>query len=186
MVVIVVSGMPGAGSSTIAKLLAKRLNLRHFSAGDFFKKKAGESGVEEEGTRRATKFLQTTDRDFHLNLDNLQRELAKEGNIVIDGKLTIRLLEGLYDFSVWLKAPEEVRARRIASRDSLSEKDALEAIKERDRVERESFLKIYDFDTFSQEQEASIVVDTYDKTPEQIVEIIVKSLNRERSSEKGW
>ena len=37
MPVIVISGKPGCGSSTTAKLLAKKLNLRHFSLGDYNK-----------------------------------------------------------------------------------------------------------------------------------------------------
>ena len=185
MVVIVVSGMPGAGSSTIAKMLAKWLGMKHFSAGDFFKKKAEENGVEEKETRRATKFLQSDSgsrKDFHVNIDNLQRELAKEGNIVIEGKLSIHMLEGLYDVSVWLKASQETRARRISGRDNLVEKDAISVIKERDRIERESFLKIYGFDTFSQEQKSNIIVDTSNKTPEQIVDIIIKKMNMTSSS----
>ncbi|MBI2580164.1 MAG: cytidylate kinase family protein [Candidatus Aenigmarchaeota archaeon] len=187
MAVIVVSGMPGAGSSTVASLLAKRLNLRHFSAGDFFKKKAVESGVKEGETRRATEFLLTergSRKDFHVDIDDLQRELAKAGNIVIDGKLSIRLLSGLYDVSVWLKAPDDVRARRISGRDGIPEKEALKAVKERDRIERQSFLRIYGFDTFSQENEAGIVVDTSDMTPEEIVNLIVKKMKE--SNKKGW
>ncbi|MDI6722981.1 MAG: cytidylate kinase family protein, partial [Candidatus Aenigmarchaeota archaeon] len=161
------------------KALAKKLRLKHFSAGDFFKKKAAEAGLKEKETKRAAKFLKSSagsSREFHISIDELQKELARQGNIVIDSKLGIRMLSGLYDVSVWLKASAEARAKRVSKRDKIPIEEAAKTVKEKDRLERESFMRIYGFDTFSQEQSADIVVDTSDKTPWQIVELIINGM----------
>ena len=38
--IITISGKPGSGKSTIAKILAEKLKLKHYSAGDFRREKA--------------------------------------------------------------------------------------------------------------------------------------------------
>lgn len=176
MIVITISGMPGAGSSTNSKLLAKRLNLAHFSAGDYYKKNAVREGINEKETATATEALKKKGVD--ISIERIQDDLAKKGNIVIEAKIAVHYLKKKADFSIWLKASDEVRAKRIMGRDDLTEKEALKIIKERDKIERESFKKTYGFDTFDQEKEADIVIDTGNKKPEDIVNMIVKEINK--------
>ena len=43
--VITISGEPGAGKSTTAKLLAKKLSCKHYSTGDFMRDMAEERKI---------------------------------------------------------------------------------------------------------------------------------------------
>jgi len=47
---------------------------------------------------------------------------------------------------VYLAAPEDVRARRVAERDGISENDALRLNKEREASERKRYREYYDID----------------------------------------
>ncbi len=177
MTVIVISGMPGAGSSTIAKMLAKKLHLKHFSLGDASKK----FGHGKETEKAITYLLSEKGKSkgFHEHMDELQRSVAKKRNVVIDSKLGVRMLRGLYDFSVWLKCPKEVQVQRIAGRDKILLKDARRIVVEKERLERGRWRDIYGFDYFAQEKEASLVVDTGSKAPEEITRIIIESMKKE-------
>jgi predicted cytidylate kinase len=180
--VIVISGMGCAGSTTIAEKLAERLGLRFFSVGRYFKQKAPGFGMEKE-TKSSARFLASHEggnKEFHLNLDELQRELARKGSIVIDSKLGIFMLKGLSDFSVWLKSDIGVRAKRVSGRDSITEEEALDILKEKERVEQETFKRIYGFDYLSAEKKADLVIETSGKTPEEIVDEIVKEIEKRR------
>jgi len=179
MPVIVISGVPGAGSSTIAKLLAKKLGLKHFSLGDASK----EFGQGKE-TEKAISYLQSESgrsRSFHEKMDEHQREIAKSGNVVIDAKLGIRMLKGMTDFSVWLECPVQTRAERVAKRDSVPVDVALKTIKTKEEIEKKTWKDIYGFDYFDQEGEAKLVIETGNKTPEEIVNIIIEGMKRKGS-----
>jgi len=176
MSVIVISGMPGCGSSTVGKLLAEWLGLGFFSVGKYFKKQ----GFGEKETARAINFLKTekgSSEKFHKELDEEQRRVAKGGNVVIESKLGIHFLKDLANHTVWLWAPMMVRAERVAGRDKISIEEALKKLQEKEKMERELFKKIYGFDYFLQEKEADLVIDTSDKTPEKIVNEIIRKLN---------
>jgi len=45
-IVIAISGLPGSGKSTYAKLLANHFNLRFISVGDLFRRLAENQGVD--------------------------------------------------------------------------------------------------------------------------------------------
>ncbi len=175
MVVIAISGQPTAGSSIVAKLLAKKLKLKHFSAGDYFKKKA-KSVSSSKLSQRTTDFLKDSlggSQSFHNKLDGLQKKNAKKGKIVIDSKLAIKILADYADMKVWIKCDKKTRAERIACREDISAKEAEKILEDREKTERETFKRIYGFDTFDQEKEADIVIDSTNKTPEEIVDEII-------------
>ncbi len=180
MVVIVISGQPGCGSSTTAKLLARKLKLKHFSVGDYNKSHASAKAKETDKSITFWKTRKGSSKKFHVDSDELAKRYAGKGNIVIDGKLTVRMLKGLYDLSVWLKAPRSVRAKRYAKRDNTSIREASQKLTEKEKLERSNWLRIYGFDYFDQEKEADLVVDTSNKKPEKIVEIIIKRLEAEK------
>ena len=135
MPTIVISGMPATGSSTTAKMLAKRLGLRHFSAGDFFKSHS----KEEQETKKAISFLSTDEGsspELHNALDERVADECAKGNVVIDSKLAIRLSKGHYDFAVWIKAGFNVRASRVAGRDKIPHEQAKLELREKESMER--------------------------------------------------
>jgi cytidylate kinase len=172
MVVIVVSGRPGCGNSTVAKLLAKRLKLKHFSVGDYNKNHAASGSETDRSIAMWDPKIAT--KKFHNDSDALARKKARQGNIVIDAKLGIKLIKS--DFSVWLKAPKTVRAKRLAKRDKTSLKEAMKNLNKKETLERSNFKRIYNFDYFSQEKEADFVINTGNKKPKKIVDIIMRGL----------
>lgn len=175
MVVIVISGMPGCGSSTTAKLLAEKLNIAHYSVGDYNKSQTTIGSETQKSITMWTSLKGKLLRKFHVNSDKIARQVAKGGNVVIDGKIAIRMIKGKYDLSVWLKADEDVRTKRYSKRDSASVEESGEELRRKERLERKNFRRIYGFDYFDQEKEADLVIDTGDKSPDQIVDEIISA-----------
>lgn len=179
MPVIVISGMPVTGSSTTARNLSKKLGLRSFSAGDFFKSHS----LEKTETKKALSFLDTKEGSstaFHNALDEKVSDECRKGDVVVDTKLGVRLSKGHYDYSVWIKAGFNVRAARVAKRDSIPIEQAKAELREKESKERKLWKQIYGFDYFSQEDEADLVVDNSNIGPDKVVEIIMESLRKER------
>lgn len=196
MPVIVIAGQPTAGSSIVAKLLAKKMKLKHFSAGDYFKKKAKFVSKKEKTnvsrsmtlTKRTADFLKDSvggSQNFHNKLDDLQKKHAKKGRIVIDGKLAIKMLAEYADLKVWIKCDKKTRAERIAGREDISAKEAEKMLEEREKTERSVFSRIYGFDTFSQERQADLVIDSTNKTPEQIVDEVIVAYKTRKISRRA-
>lgn len=175
MVVIVISGKPGCGSSTNAKLLAKKLKLKHFSLGDYNKRHAKKAKKETDKSIEMWHLDKKTLNKFHHNSDRFANEIAKKGNVVIDAKLGVHLIK-THDLTVWLTASKKVQAQRYAKRDRIDAKTAMKKVVEKESLERKNWKRIYGFDYFHQAKEADLVINTGDKTPEQIVNLIIKKL----------
>jgi len=185
MVVVVISGMPGCGSSTTAKLLANRLNLKHFSLGDrnksHIEKLTGHKPRSE--TKRSLQMWHHKtggSKKFHVDSEKIGKEKAKKGNIIIDAKLGVRMLGKHADLTVWLKAPRSVRIKRYAHRDRKSLPEAKKTMDYKEKLERKNWKHIYGFDYFKQDKHADLIINTADKTPAHVVRIILKELEKQK------
>jgi len=177
--VIVVAGPPGAGSTSVAKELAKRLNLRYFILGKIHKK-ISKSKEESEAALIAWKTKKGRSKKFHEELDKLQIKEAKKGNVVICGKLSIHFLKDLADFKIWLDVPLRIRAKRAAERDRTTISKAMKEIRERQQIERKEWKHIYGFDYFYQKRIADLVFDSSNLTLKQTVNKILKFIKSKK------
>ena len=119
---LTISGPSGSGKTTVASGLSQRLGFTHISAGEVFRELARERALSLEQLSK----LAEKDPEIDQMVDTRQAELAQSHeNVIVDGRLSGWVLKG--DIAVWLKAPLEVRADRIARREG---KDRAIALRE--------------------------------------------------------
>jgi len=141
MVVVAVSGPHGAGKTTVAKFLAKKLGLRYLSAGEIFRKMAAERRMSlEEFSKYAERH-----RRIDEEIDRRTIEEAKRGGVLVDARLAGWLLKDA-DLKILLTAPLETRVRRIAEREGRSYQEVLRETIRRERSEEKRFKKFYGID----------------------------------------
>jgi cytidylate kinase len=136
---ITISGLPGSGTTTVARLLAKELSMEIISAGEMFRALAKDKSLLLEEFSKAA---ENTD-EFDRWIDAKQREEAmKREHVIVEGRLSGFLVPEA-DLKVWLKAPLEVRAKRVAGRENLLYDEALAAMEEREQSELRRYEEYY-------------------------------------------
>jgi cytidylate kinase len=165
---ITISGKSGCGNSTVSRLVAERLGLRliNFTLRDL----ARERGLSFEQMWERAEYDQSVDHE----LDRRLMELAADGECVLGTRLAIWLIED-QDLSVYLEASQQTRAARIASREAMSYRAALAATGQRDRRDRNRYLRLYDIDIDVASQ-ADLVVDTEELDQHAVVGKIIEAL----------
>jgi len=143
--IIAISGLPGSGTSTVSGIISRRLGIDLVSAGDIFRRMAEENGMslEEFGE------LATDDADIDQQIDRFQKEIASNARdakkgIIIESRLSAWMTEP--DLAVFITAPRDTRAARVAHREKVPVQDATRHIKEREACEAERYEKYYGID----------------------------------------
>ena len=148
MVVVIVSGMPAVGKTTVAKVLAKRFGLKYYCGGDALKEVASEQGFKPQGedwwdTPEGIKFLEErrVNPEFDHLVDKRLADAVKKGDVVISSyTLPWLVKEGV---KIWLKASPETRAKRMVERDKIPYRKALEVVKRRDLENIQLYRSLY-------------------------------------------
>lgn len=185
MVVIVISGRPGAGKTTAAKKIAEAFNLKYVSAGNLVRKIARKMGFGTKG-KEFLKFHEYMEK--HREIDKLVDEeiikAAKEGNVVIEGWLAGQIVKNA-DIKIYLKVPLEIASKRISQRERIK-KGALETTLKRERSNEKRWKRIYGID-INNLNPYNLVIDTSlfnIKETEQIIKFVCKIIVRKRRSKK--
>lgn len=142
---ITISGLPGAGSSTLGKALANLLGFSYFSGGDFMRAYAIEKGLFKDNTKAhhdATVYSQDFDRQVDLGMrDNLKN---KKGQI-LDSWLSGFMAQGVPGVLKILVtcSDDAVRVDRIVNRDQLTVDQAKHHIFDREEKNTNKWRALY-------------------------------------------
>ena len=151
--IIAISGKSGCGNTTVTHLVAEKLGFRVINY--TFRTMAEEMGVPFEELCA----LAEQDDAYDLKLDRTQVEMAKEGNCVLGSRLAIWLLKVEADMTVFLDAPLEVRARRIASREGGTPIEVMEKTVARDQRDHDRYTRIYGYNN-DDYRFSDLIIDT--------------------------
>ncbi|RLI74839.1 cytidylate kinase [Archaeoglobales archaeon] len=168
---ITISGLPGSGTTTVARILAKKLNLKLISAGEIFRQLAAKKGMtlEEFG-----KYAENNP-EIDLLIDKTQKELAeKEEDTVVEGRLSGYMIKNP-DLKVWLFADAEVRYERIAKREGKDIAIVRSETKKREELERRRYEKFYSINV-DDWSVYDLAINSGRFDAKRIVEIVLKAL----------
>jgi cytidylate kinase len=170
---IAVSGKSGCGNTTVSRLVSERLGLRFINF--TFRNLAAEKGISFEEALKQAALDDSWDRE----VDRRQTSIAREdGGCVLGSRLAIWLLEEA-DLKVYLRASPEVRAKRIAGREGGDIEAVAAFTAERDRQDRERYLRLYNIDN-DDYGFADLVVDTDAIDPQGIADLIIAGVEEKR------
>jgi cytidylate kinase len=162
--VICIGGYTGSGKDTIADLVANKLNFKRIKFS--FKDVAKELNIPLMEYQKYVEKDLTIDKKF-------DERIIKEakGKCVISTWLSPWIVKNAV-LRVFLEASEEERAKRIAKRDKMTFKKALEHIKERDMHNRGRYLALYGIDIYDKSI-FDLIINTEKLTPKQSAEIVI-------------
>lgn len=173
---ITITGDLGSGKSAVSKILCERSGFEYVSTGRIQRQLAQELGLDTlEMNRRAD-----TDPSIDERIDGIFVDLGKDPKgYIVDSRMAWFFLPA--SFKVYLQADVAVAAERILndpnrkSEEYETKEEAIEKILARKRSENARFLAKYGADGTNMDN-FDLVVDTTNKTPEQVADIILSGL----------
>lgn len=142
---VTISGLPGAGSTTLGKHLAKHLNFHYHSGGDFMRQYAIDNGyfdpkvsVHHAATAYPDDFDRRVDYEMRDNLKNKDGYLYESW---LSGFLA-QQIPGVFKILV-ICSDDAVRVDRIANRDNVTIQEAKGHIFTREQQNLEKWIKMY-------------------------------------------
>ena len=140
---LTVSGPPGSGKSTTAAALAEAFDLEHISGGDIFRSLADERGLTPVEFNELAEEDEQIDRDLDRRLYDLARE---RDDVLLESRLAGWLAGDDADIKIWLDAPLNIRAERIAEREDKPFDTAYGETHRRERSEAKRYHEYYNID----------------------------------------
>jgi predicted cytidylate kinase len=168
--VITISGLPGSGKTTVARLVARELGLEHVYAGEIFRRQAQQRGIPLAEYLKMAETDESIDRD----LDAQMLARAAAGSAVLEGRLTAYIADkaGVPALRVFLDASEDVRAERITGREGGATTERLREIQAREASDRRRYRVLYGVD-YHDRRRYDLVMETDRHTPDELARAIV-------------
>ncbi len=180
--IISIAGTLGSGKSSTANLVAKALDFKRFSAGDFFRKIGLDLGISlNEVSKRAE-----TDPEIDIRTDDEVRKVGEMSKVVIDSRMAFHFIPE--SFKIYLDLPPDIAKDRILtnlkenalrkeSEGSATPEEIYEKIVSRLDSEKKRYKGLYGV-THTDKSNYDLVIDTNKNNLEQVVDIIVSEYTK--------
>lgn len=176
--IIAITGLPGSGKTTVAKMISEHYKIPWYSMGDLRGKMAIERGMTIDELNRLGELEIFTDKE----VDDYQTKLGQSGeSFVIDGRLSWYFIPSAY--KIFLDVDPTVAAERIMNAQPQDRQDekphasieaAKTALAERIASDQRRYQKYYNLDILNKSH-YDLIIDASEKTPEEILTLIVNS-----------
>lgn len=160
---IILIGFMGAGKTTIAKLLAQKLNIEFIDMDDLVIQKSGRSSGKEIFEKDGELFFRELEIEVARDLQQKQNVVLSTGGGVVMNKIILDYL-GQDGIIIFLKTSYEETKKRVVESDRPLFQDVISA------------KKLYDFRLPLYEHYANAIVETDNKTKDAVVDEIIKHL----------
>lgn len=173
---ITISGMPGAGKTTVSEILADKLNLDLVNIGNLRRKAAEEKNMSLEEFNNWSK---NNPDEGDIYFDNYQKRYGKEkDNFVMESRLGAYFIPD--SVKIYLDVDINIAAERIWNNkrkveDYSNIEKLKKSLKERVINDKERYMSIYSFDPYNKDN-YDIVLDTIGLSANQVAERIEKRL----------
>ena len=196
--IIIVSGLPGAGKSLLVEMLANEFRLKKVFASHILRNLIEGKEFDLNKTEKSTGFFESEDgvkatltraknKEFDKKLDKMLLDLiSKEDNLIVDSRTMPWLSKK--GFKIWVQASEYVRAHRTAERDKIEFEDAKEKIIERLENDKKIYAELYKFKFAEDLKPFDLILDTGSLNKKEMFEkaknAVKEYMEKENSKEK--
>ena len=172
MKAIAISGLPGTGTSTLATHLSERLDTTLVNSGQIFRELAREHGMELLEFSEYVKTHPEIDRE----IDARQVELARQGGVILEGRLAgwNLYLNKVPSVKILIEADLDIRAERVVWREEKSKEDIAASFRQREAIDAQRYRAVYDIDLFSKEPYDVVIDNGQQSVEETLAEIIAE------------
>ena len=180
--IITIAGAPGSGKSSTADGVARELDFKRFSSGDFMRKIALELGLSlNELSEKAE-----TDNSIDFKIDDEVKKVGEMNKIVLDSRLGFHWIPN--SFKVYLDLPLEIAKDRILnnlkvnklrqeSEGSSTPEEIYQKITKRLASEKKRYMELYGID-HTDKNNFDLVIDTNKNNLQEVVQIIVSEYKK--------
>jgi len=180
--IITIAGAPGSGKSSTADLVARKLDFKRFSSGDFFRQIGLDLGLSVNGVNKRAE----TDPQIDVMTDEKLRQLRDKEKIVIDSRTAYHWIPE--SFKVYLDLPPEIAKDRILnslkverlrqqSENMSTAEEVYKKITERFESEQKRYWDLYKIKN-TDKKNYDLIIDTNKNNLEQVVDIIVSEYKK--------
>ncbi|MCL4398297.1 MAG: cytidylate kinase family protein [Candidatus Parvarchaeota archaeon] len=160
---VVVSGLTASGKSSVATSLALNFGIEYFSASSKLRKLLPKKDFmvwESKKGIEAVKFrLSNPQYDKKLDSFIISYFKAKK-DLVLDSWVAPWKIKDKETIKIYIKADEEVRAKRVSIRDKISLSEALKFMREKDAFTKKIYKKIYGIEIDKDFTPFNLVIDS--------------------------